>query len=264
MIRALLVAMALFFATGANAYQFGGGGFVVGDSAFKTYGSYGIFNAPFRATAMGYTRGADYWDNTSYTPGNLQSGVTISTQWPSLATGCTGSICGFMAIDYGDYDNTVVATPITPRQISAITTLSLAITQSFSGTTAGYDSILDLFSTLAPGDNTNNLHELEILFQCQPGFCQTFATTATPVGSPFTDSFGNVWTLAHSGTINIAYVAGFPAFTSGSINVLQILQHFVSAGLMASTEYFNGCAVGTEPFNYDSSVTYSNVAFTYN
>lgn len=263
MIRALLVAMALFFATGANAYQFGGGGFVVGDSAFKTYGSYGIFNAPFRAAAMGYTRGADYWDNTKYTPGNLQSGVTISTQWPSLATGCTGSICGFNAIDFGHYDDTTVAVPITPRQISAITTLSLAITQSFSGTSSGYDNILDLFSTLAPNDNSNNLHELEILFHCQPGFCQNFANGATAV-TTFTDSFGNAWILKHSGIINIAYISGFPDFTTGNIDVLQILQHFVSAGLMASTEYFNGCAVGTEPFNYDSSVTYSNVAFTYN
>lgn len=254
-------ALVLFFAVFLCAWSYGGGGYVVQDNIFKTYGAYGIFNAPFRAAAMGYTRGPDYWDQTNYTPGNLSAGVTIKTQWPSLSTGCMGSICGFMAVDFGDYDNTVVAAPITAQQISTITTLNLGLTSTFGGMLTGYDSILDLFSTLAANDNTNNLHELEIMLHCPTGFCQNFVNGATAV-TTFTDSFGNAWILKHSGTINIAYISGFPDF-SGNANVLQILQHFVSAGLMANTEWFNGLAVGTETFNFDSTAAYA-VNITYN
>lgn len=261
-LQAFLAIAVLLIGAPAIASVHGGGGSFVGDAAFKTYGAYGIYNAAFRAGAMGYSRGPDYWDATHYTPGNLQSGVTITSQWPSNPNGCMGSICGFNALDYGHYDDTVVASPITARQISGITTLQLALTETFGGTAAGYDHIVDVFTTMAANDNSNNLHELEIMLHCAPGFCQTFAN-ATTVGT-FTDSFGNAWILKHSGTINIAYLASFPDWTSGSIDILQIFQHFVSAGLMANTEWFNGCAIGIEPFRDDASVTLTSVAFTYN
>lgn len=121
----------------------GSGGTIVPDLTNYSSGNWTLFLNPYNKVSLGLTGS----DTATVYPATFPSGTVMSWTWPTRSPGIP---IGFNQLCYGDYFNTAAATPITARQISAITALSLSLSLSHSASpTNSHICIIDYFLTRA-------------------------------------------------------------------------------------------------------------------
>ena len=217
---------------------------VIHDNEAYPAGAYLAYIAPFNKGALVY--GRDYTESITVDTAAFPSQSLFAWRWPD--TPAPAGVYGFSAIDFGDYNNTVVPAPIPSRQVSQIRTLNETHDVSFAGLLEGFDVIDDLFLTAAPGDNATNLFEVEV-FLHTPGYSADYVRGARQIGV-FAGS-GTIWTVAIDESAgHIPDVLFMPHdradIRSGTVDLRAMLAYLVSARVIPATAYFNGFAFGTE------------------
>ena len=216
-------------------------------------GSYFAFVAPFGKGSFRY--GRDYTESLTINAGSAfglgPTNATLSWSWP---TNGTGDVYSFLALDYGNYDNTTPKTPISPVQIANLSTLSQTHSVSIGGTTTGFDVITDFFLTTASGNLSTKVNEVEIFYH-SPAYIQnymSFACGQTNVGT-YTDANNQagkvcIYTTANGGTapdIVIAPTNNADLF-SNTVDLAAMLRWLVTQGTVSNSLWFNGLAFGVE------------------
>src|ERR1700727_334949 len=79
---------------------------VLGDDQFYTHGSFAAWAGPW---GKGSLSSNSFKDTIVLQPASFPNKTAITWSWPSTPA---QSVYGFMALDYGDYDGTFVASPI--------------------------------------------------------------------------------------------------------------------------------------------------------
>lgn len=218
----------------------------LGDYQFYTKASYSAFMAPFNGTGLTFT------DTTVVDPATFPNHSTISWSWPADMAACPigfrGGICGFLNLEYGNYNDTFPQTPITPRQIKNITTLNCSANATFGGTSSGYDVIYDQFLTPdSGGDQVDASAEVSV-FLHTPSYSQSLINGATQIGT--TTISGITWQVAYSpGTLPDYYFtpSNYADVPNTAIDVKAMFAYLIAQGKLTGDEYFNGLALGVEP-----------------
>ena len=206
----------------------------------------------------------------SWEPGYDQS-ATIDTAAFPANTGlnwgapAADSIGAFLSLGWGNYDNTHPQTPVAPKKISEIDSLTVDCAIALSGDLAGCDAILDLFLTSAPGDSSTKVDEVEV-FLVMPAYSEAYKASLRPIGT-FVDSNGVAWqsvinqkTTPHDILFARADGQNVPA---GSIDVLAMLKWLHGLGWISGNAYFNGLALGVEVMQGAGSATIGAFSVTY-
>jgi hypothetical protein len=187
----------------------------------------------------------------------------MTWSWPTTPD---NGVYDFDAINYGDYDGTVVQNPIASTPVNNLGTLTETHSLAFSGTLEGYDAIIDMFLTTTPEDSNTNAAEIEV-FLHTPTYAAQYVQSQTPVGT-FQGS-GITWTVTvdHGGGESGLDLLIMPSdqadVSSGTIDLKAMLQYLVSKGVLSGNLFFNGLGVGTET-NYGSgSMVVNSLSVTY-
>jgi hypothetical protein len=230
------------------------------DGQIYQYGSYTDYIAAYNKG--GLVEGADYSESISLSKLDDPNQVTMSWDWP---TETTPSIRSFLAVDYGNYDNTAAATPIASSKISDIAKLTDKISLSLSGDTAGFNVIDDLFLTNAAGGNSAHADEVELFLHASTAAAQWIASAKT-IGE--VKISGVTWEVAV--TTNGCGIPDYliaPAngqdVTSGTIDLKAMLNYLVSNAGLSSGLYFNGMALGVETLSGDGSLQIKDDSVSY-
>lgn len=189
--------------------------------------------------------------------------------WTSLAWDVTpdpdySGINGFLHLACGNYDDSPGS--ITPRRVSAITDLRLAIDWGFTGDpSTGLLSECWLATTSATSGTFNKVFEVGFLPKLSAGAVSFVAgLPAVGVGS-FTDGGGLVWNVrVADGAVPyfVAYRPGYADFR-GTLPYRDYFSFLVSNGKITGSEWFNGVAFGAEPLSGAGSVTVKSFLLTY-
>lgn len=234
--RSILVLLALLFAGAAHAQT------TIGDATPYANGSYLAYLAPFGKGAL--VDGVDYSEAMIVQPATFPNNVSILWNWPANTSG----IVNFLAVDFGDYNNTVVPAPIASKKVSAISALTETHALALAGDPSGYDAVIDLFTTSAPGSTTAKQHEIEI-FLHTPAYSAGYVASVTQIGA-YTDANGVAWTVAIDKSRLPHNILFMPAdqsdIVSGTVDVKAMLAWLMSKSWVGGGEYFNGLATGVE------------------
>ncbi len=218
----------------------------IGDAVNWTKGSYLVYLAPWGAGSL--VRGRDYWDSVTFASDPFPNGLSMSWSWPDKAPTSSG-VYNLNAINFGNANHTIVQTPITPLQVSAIGTLTQTQALTLGGETAKYDVITDFWLTAKAGNLDTKLFEVEV-FLHTPAYSRSYVQHATPLGT-YTDAQGRPWTMAIDKGANLAPdILIMPEngrdVLSGSVDLKGMLAWLAGHGVITGTEYFNGLSMGAE------------------
>ena len=261
--RALLTWGAMFgaFGPGRLAAKADQNLVTLGDSQGFTKDAYTAFMAPYNKGAL--RAGVDYRESISLDPALFPARTTISWTWPEARA--DASVRGFLAVDYGNYYNTVPARPIRSRRVSDIRTLTCDFDLAIDGTLSGFDVVVDFFLTSTP-DFGSILFEIEIFLHA-PRYVLGYADSTRPVGM-FRSTSGSTWTVSKDPVGNQAPIVLFHLapghdVLDGSIDIAEMLHWLKDRGVLAGTEFFNGLALGVEPQQHDGILTINTLSVDY-
>ncbi len=233
-------------------------------SDYEAYssGHYLAYAAPFNKGSFIY--GKNYTENITLMASLFPAQSSFTWNWPNIP--CSAGVYSFIAIDYGDYYDTVVQEPIASKQISNINSLVESHIVSYSGSLQDYDVIDDIFLTTRPGNNSTNYVEIEV-FLHTPAYSASYVQSSRQIGT-FIGS-GVTWIVAISesgaNTPDILFMPKNKAdLANRSIDLTAMFQYLVSSGLIPNSLYFNGFALGTETRQGQGSIRISSFSVTYN
>lgn len=213
------------------------------DNDFYTKGSYGAFLGTFNVGGLTYTNSLKVFDST------FPNGSSIDWNY----SGSTDQIKSFLQLaSYGNYFNTIPQSVITPRRLSAITTLTATHNITASGTANSHNIIHDGFFTTASGNHGTQVYEYEV-FCRTPQLAQDYlnAGYVTQVGTPTID--GRQWQVAVDSTAmggtrpNVLFApVGYADILSATINLKALFDYAVAQSVVTGDPYFNGESFGVE------------------
>ncbi|WP_374547445.1 hypothetical protein [Rhodoblastus sp.] len=191
--------------------------------------------------------GRDYWQCLAFNRGTYPDGQTIAWSWPNRPPPSRG-VYNFLAVNFGNYYDTIVPQPIPPKPVSDIKTLKQKFDLGISGDLDGFDVIQDFFLTRDPGKFDHKLFELEI-FLHTPSYSHGYARQVSQVGK--ITASGVQWNVsvdkhAANGQDILVVPANGADLLSAEIDTKAILDQLVAAGVLTGTEYFNGLGLGVE------------------
>ena len=221
--------------------------------------SYLAYLAPFGKGAL--VQGLDYTESMTLSRAAFPNGVHIESNWPAASV--IKGVRNFLAVDFGDYNNTVVPDPIVSQHIKDITTLNEAHDLTVGGSIDGFDVIDDLFLTQGVGSRTTHQVEIEV-FLHTPGYSAAYVHSGSRIGS--FDAGGVTWTVSfiRGAVPDILFMPSNQAdVPSGTVDLLGMLSYLVSVGRLTGNEYFNGMALGLETGQGRGSLTINSFAVTY-
>lgn len=175
-----------------------------------------------------------------------------------------GGINGYLAVTFGTGGS---AGTFTPRQVNAITALSIDIGWAVSGNSvAGLLSELWLDNISATAGTPTHTHEIGFLIRTPAGGVSWFA--GLPLVGTFTDSAGLTWTVRQAtdatGTVPYfpAMLPGNPDF-QGVLPFREYLTFLKTQGKITGTEWMNAVMFGIEPQSGIGSLTINKMPVTY-
>jgi hypothetical protein len=191
--------------------------------------------------------GKDYWQCLAFNRQTYPDGQTIAWSWPNTPPPSRG-VYNFLAVDFGNYYDTVTPQPIAPQAVSDIKVLNQKYNLVISGDLDGFDVIDDFFLTRDPGKFDHKLFEVEIFFHT-PSYSHTYARQVAQVGK--VTASGVQWNVsvdkhAGNGQDILIIPANGADLLSGEIDIKAILGQLIAAGVLTGTEYFNGLGLGVE------------------
>lgn len=225
-------------------------------------GHYMSFLAPWNKGSL--VEGIDYTECLTFNRSSYPDGQRISWSWPEVPPKSKG-VYNFLAVDFGNYDNTVVMSPIRPSRVRDIDKLTQQYALDISGDNQGFDVIDDLFLTSKSGDTSKKLFEIEI-FLHSPGFAIKYASGATQIGT-FRAS-GTEWSASIDRHLSSAAdILVLPAkrgdILAGTLDVKAVFDYLISAKILSGEEYFNGLGLGVEVRHGDGSLSINRLSITY-
>ena len=233
----------------------------LGDDQGYTKGAFTAFLAPYNKGSL--QAGRDYTESFTLDPGTFPANSVIAWNWP--AARANAQIRGFLAIDYGNYYNTVPQAPIRSSKVSAIATLICNFELSISGTYAGFNTIINFFLTATPGFG-KILFEIEV-FLHTPNYAKAYVDSAPSVGT-FRSASGLVWRVrkdphAVNGPDILFYPINQADVLVGAVDLGEMLSWLRSHDVITGQEFFNGLAVGIEPQQHGGTATVNALSVNY-
>ncbi len=226
-------------------------------------GQYASWLAPWNRED--FVQGFDYTECIGLEPSVFPGGQKIAWNWPDRPPRQRG-VYSFLAVDFGNYDHSVVKKPIPPKAVADIGALRQAFNLTLSaGDPEAYNVIQNMFLTSAPGDQDKKLFEIEI-FLHTPSNAARYVLGQTPIGE-FTVS-GRKWTATIDRRPKTApdiliVPNNLEDVPSSSIDINGILNNLVRAGILTGHEYFNGMALGVEVIRGSGSISINQIATEY-
>lgn len=235
---------------------------VLADYQGYTKGPFTAFMAPFNRGSS--IRGKDYSEDFMIDRSTFPSNSQSSWSWPP--SGSYDPIRSFIAVDYGNYFNTIPAAPIRPSQIRNISRLVCTYDLSVAGDLADFDAIIDFFLTSSPGFS-KILFEVEI-FLHTPHYAKSYSDSVATVGV-FTASNGVAWKVSidpHGAQAPdiLLYPENGKDVLLSRVDLQEFLAWSAVHKLTTGSEFFNGFAIGVEPQQKDGVLAIHNFAVSYN
>lgn len=209
---------------------------------------------PFAAHASGWCNHFD--KNLNFRNGMLgaRGGLprsNFSWQFPNQKS--DNPKCGVFGYNYvawGNYAGDPTRSPVAPKQVAAIQTLSVDYGVSIGGNPDGMNGLLEFYLTRAPGVPESRAIEIGNFWHTPPSTAQDMQHNI-PVGT-FSDRYGQNWTVVqvHAGNAG-NFVKFFPAggadLLTGSVDLKGEIDFLRDKGLVQDDWWFNGVALGAEP-----------------
>ncbi len=228
----------------------------------------GFTKGPFTAFMVPYNRGTlrpgkDYTESFTLDPAEFPAGSVISWDWPAAHE--KAQVRGFLAIDYGDYYNTVPEAPIRSSRVKDIKALQCNVDLSASGTGSGFNIIINFFLT-STLDSNSILYEIEV-FLHTPDYAKFYIDSAPSLGT-FTSRSGRVWKVckdpfAVHGPDILFYPVDQADMLVGTVDLKEMLSWIKGRKVITGNEFFNGLAVGIEPQQRNGTVVVNALAVNY-
>lgn len=227
------------------------GSYVVtlGDYQLYQSGVWSAFMAPFGIGSL--VRGVGYTDSLTLDPRLMPAKTVITWIFPS--TPSASGIYGFPQQSYGSSNNGPHTTPSV--QIKDLATLVSAHNVSITSNPNNYDVIYDAFLTSTPYGR--NIEEFSVQVHCDPSavaYIKSVKQLGTFVGS------GVTWIVVQStpGGQIIFVPSDFSDQLSITLDLKAMLNWLVTNGTLTGNEYFNGIALGPEPYVGGGSFTFNS------
>jgi Glycosyl hydrolase family 12 len=239
------------------ATQPASGDVTIGDMTMHTKGPYTVFLCPFNAKAFNVTG----TESETITP-KFPNGTALAWSWPMRGE---PSVIGFLQVaGYGNYYNTVPQTPIGPKQVNQIKTLTVSHNLSFSGTDNGFNVIYDYFLTKTPNGNDDHLFEIEV-FVHTSDFAAKYVESVTPVGeTTISDVRWKVAIDDHAHPADILFMPTSKADVSeGKFDLKAMHDYLISKGKITGDEYYNGHSLGVETGQGSGKLVVKSVSVKY-
>lgn len=191
--------------------------------------------------------------------------VTIPAQtvitWSFPSTPPGSGLYGFLQQSYGSSNNGPHTTPSV--QIKSLNTLSTTHNISYTGSVLS-DFIYDAFLTsTAYGTNV-----AEFSIQVHSTSTSTaYIQSITQIGT--TTISGVTWLVAQAGAIGgggqiIFCPSNFADILSVTIDMKAMFAYLVANGALTGNEFFNGIALGSEPYENGGTMTYNSWSMVQN
>jgi hypothetical protein len=208
-----------------------------------------------------YIEGPNYTESMTLIPSAFPNDSAITWNWPEVQA--PYGVYNYLSIEYGNYDETVVQTPITPQQVRGITTLSETHNFTVAGQLTGFDVIDDMFLTPNSGDQSVHLFEIEVFMHTPPGSVG-FVQSVQQVGS--VNISGVTWTVAiyQGSNPDILFMPTNEADVNGTVDLKAVFNYLISKGILTGNEWFNGFGTGVEVQEGYGSATFNSFSVTYN
>lgn len=236
---------------------------ILGDKEFFTKGSFIAYAAPW-STYFGAGKelkhGVDYSDEIAVRPATFPANVDFSWHWPLTAPKHTG-VYGYHALSYGNYDGGTPETPITPKQVKAISVLTTTFRFSIARPIGDFNVLTEFFLAKAPGGE--KVGEI--------GFFPHAAKTAIPYADAgeqlgdYTDATGRNWKVSKQPAPHGPYYMFIPAgdVLEGTIDFKAALDFLQAKGKVTGEEWFTGLAFGIEPVMGSGSMHVESLTVRY-
>jgi hypothetical protein len=231
------------------------------DSQGFTKGPFTAFMAPWNKGGLRF--GTDYTEELTLSPATFPAGSRIAWNWPPA--GLRDQVRGFLAIDFGNYYNTVPEAPIRSSRASGVERLVCRHDLSIGGTISGFNAIVNFFLTATPDPNSI-LFEVEVFLHASDA-ADAYMRTASSLGT-FTSASGLVWTVARDpsaahGPDFLFRRADGGDLLAGEVDLREMLGWLAGKGAITGGEFFNGLALGVEPQQRDGTMAVNAYAVDY-
>ncbi|MDB5254271.1 MAG: fibronectin type protein [Parcubacteria group bacterium] len=235
------------------------------NSPYSAYASFWyLFTDPTLGLGHTAVENVDYVSQVKVYPNIFPVGTKMTWRVPTPAY---GGIYGYLTASYGNYDFSDPTVSITPRQAYTITDLTSTIDYTYAGdATTGILHEFWLTTTAHQnGPLSDKVYEVGMFARTSPATV-SYVTGSTQVGS-FTDPGGRIWTVAQnlSGT-GEPYYMFMPtnhADVTGTVYWDEMIAYLIGQGKITGNEWFNGMAIGPEPFTGAGSVTINDFTVSY-
>ena len=229
----------------------------LGDLTMYTKGPYSAFMMAFNAKKLGLTG----TESMRIKP-TFPAGTELTWSWPKQER---PMVIGFLQVaGYGNYYSTVPETPITPKRVKEIKTLTASHDLTISGTDNGFNVIYDYFLTQTANGNDNHLFEIEVFLHTS-GFAAGYVKSVTPIGT--TTISGIEWTVvidSHPKVPDILFMPSNQADVPASaIDLKAMHDYLIAQGKLTGEEFYNGHSLGVEPGQGSGSLTVHSASVTY-
>jgi hypothetical protein len=244
-----------------NAYACGVAPVVLFDNKSYTSGNFLSYLAPWNKDAL--VQGKDYSECFMIDPEIFPNGQKIAWSWPDAPPKRRG-VYNFLGVDFGNYNRTIVKTPIEPRAIKSINALTLSYDLHIDGDLNGFDIIIDLFLTSSPDDSETKSFEIEILLHTPPYTIQY----AGSISQTIMNASGRQWSVSIDKNMDPNDILILPHDNTDllveTIDLKNIFDILVSLAVLSGNEYFNGLGIGVEVRQGKGSLTFNKLSANYN
>lgn len=233
----------------------------LGDNSGYTKGPFTAFMAPYNKGSLLVDK--DYAESFALDPEQFPAGSLISWRWPMA--GMNDPVRGFLAVDFGNYYNTVPEIPIQSSKVNRITSLTCIHDLSISGTAKGFSVIINFFLTSTPNPNSIRF-EIEV-FLHTPKYAKIYIDRVPSIGT-FRSASDLAWNVAKDpvaahGPDILFYPTNQADLLVGTVDLKEMLFWLASCGVITGDEFFNGLAIGVEPQQLDGTLTINALSVHY-
>jgi hypothetical protein len=237
---------------------------VLADREFYTKGSFIAYAAPWSVDVKGgaaLKHGVDYADEITVRHETFPADADISWHWPLTPPKHTG-VYGYHAISFGSYHGGVPETPVQPKQVKEIETLS----EKFKFTMArpiGDHNVLTEFFLAEKADGEPKIAEIGFFPRVAKSGI-SFANAGEQLGT-FTDATGRAWKVSVQPAPYGPYYMFIPAgeVLEGEIDFKAALEFLRGKGKITGEEWFTGLAFGIEPTAGSGSIHIESLSVSY-
>ena len=228
---------------------------VLGDKEFFTKGSFIAYAAPwstYEGANSGLKHGVDFSDVIVVEKKAFPSNVEFAWHWP-LAAPKESGVYGYNAVSYGSYDGGVPETPVEPKQVKEIRTLTETFTYEMARPIGDFNVLTEFFLTKEKGGE-EKVAEIGFFLRAAESAI-AFANDGEKVGD-FKDATGRIWKVSVQPAPAGPYFMFLPAadVLQGTVDFKAGLDFLRSRGKLTGKEWFNGLAFGIEPIKGSGSL----------